>query len=90
MVSRDDDVVRRRVAAAGSSRSGDGNGNVIKRSGSLNELRPAREAVFKERPGLLRRVFTGSRRKRGKRFADLHILNPAECDTTLTVHQPEG
>ncbi|GAU97524.1 hypothetical protein RvY_08802-2 [Ramazzottius varieornatus] len=38
----------------------------MKRSGSLNELRPD-DGVFKEKPGFLRRVLTGSRRKKGRR-----------------------
>lgn len=50
----------------------------LKRSGSLDELRipDAETATFKEKSGLLRRVFTGSRRKKGKKVPSLHQLSP--------------
>lgn len=49
----------------------------LKRSGSLDELcHHLEDAAFKEKSGLLRRVFTGSRRKKGKKVLPLQLLSP--------------
>ncbi|XP_055339868.1 GTPase-activating Rap/Ran-GAP domain-like protein 3 isoform X2 [Paramacrobiotus metropolitanus] len=61
----------------------------LKRSGSLDELRPD-ERSFREKPGLLRRVFTGSRRKKGKKFIANLQLSPLGADSSFLPNSSES